>query len=72
VPLYIARRQRDKRRMVALAQADAAAERAAHESVLEALLAVESSARARGDEPTTEGASEVDDRVVRRDEDVRE
>ena len=38
VPLYVARRQRDRRRMAALVAADAAAERAARESALEALL----------------------------------
>jgi hypothetical protein len=37
-PLYVARRQRDKRRMAALVAADAAAEHAARASVLEALL----------------------------------
>lgn len=43
LPLYIARLQRDRRRMAALVAADEAAERAARQSALEALL--------RGDEP---------------------
>ncbi len=43
VPLYVARLQRDRRRMAALIAADQAAEIAARESALEALL--------RGDEP---------------------
>jgi hypothetical protein len=38
IPLYVARRQRDRRRMAALVAADAAAERAARESAIEALL----------------------------------
>lgn len=38
LPLYVARRQRDKRRMAALVAADEAAERAARASVIEALL----------------------------------
>jgi hypothetical protein len=42
LPLYIARRQRDKRRLAALVAADEAAEKAARESIIEALL--------RGDE----------------------
>jgi len=37
-PLYMARRRRDRERMAALVAADAAAEKAARESVLEALL----------------------------------
>ena len=37
-PLYIARRQRDRRRMAALVAADEAAERAARASAIEALL----------------------------------
>lgn len=41
-PLYIARRQRDKRRLAAMVAADEAAEKAARESAIEALL--------RGDE----------------------
>ena len=42
LPLYVARRQRDKRRLAALVAADEAAEKAARESAIEALL--------RGDE----------------------
>jgi hypothetical protein len=42
LPLYIARRQRDKKRLAALVAADEAAEKAARESAIEALL--------RGDE----------------------
>ena len=42
LPLYIARRQRDRRRLAALVAADEAAEKAARESAIEALL--------RGDE----------------------
>jgi hypothetical protein len=38
IPLYVARRQRDRRRMAALVAADAAAERASRESAVEALL----------------------------------
>jgi hypothetical protein len=38
IPLYVARRQRDRRRMAALVAADAAAERAARAGALEALL----------------------------------
>ena len=38
IPLYVARRQRDRRRMAALVAADVAAERAARESAIEALL----------------------------------
>lgn len=44
VPLYIARRRRDKRRFAALVAADEAADRAARESALEALLNSESRA----------------------------
>jgi hypothetical protein len=47
-PLYIARRQRDKRRLAALVAADEAAERAARASAIEALL--------RGDDETEFGA----------------
>lgn len=47
LPLYIARVQRDRRRMAALVAADRAAEIAARESALEALL--------RGDEPPESG-----------------
>ena len=43
-PLYVARRQRDRRRLAALVAADVAAERAARASAIEALL--------RGDEET--------------------
>ena len=43
VPLYVLRAQRDRRRMAALVEADRAAEAAARESAIEALL--------RGDEP---------------------
>jgi hypothetical protein len=42
LPLYVARRQRDRRRLAALVAADEAAEKAARESAIEALL--------RGDE----------------------
>jgi hypothetical protein len=38
IPLYVARRHRDRRRMAALVAADAVAERAARESAIEALL----------------------------------
>ena len=38
VPLYVARRQRDRRRMAAMVAADEAAERAARSSAIEALL----------------------------------
>ena len=72
VPLYIARRRRDKRRMAALVQADAAAERAAHASMLEALLAVETAARERGGSGVTEEIAEPERREERGDEDVRE
>ena len=37
-PLYLARRQRDKRRLAAMVAADEAAERAARSSAIEALL----------------------------------
>jgi hypothetical protein len=48
VPLYVARRQRDKRRLAALVAADEVAERAARASAIEALL--------RGDDETEFGA----------------
>ena len=47
IPLYVARRQRDRRRMAALVAADAAAEKASRESAIEALL--------RGDDETGSG-----------------
>ena len=47
VPLYVLRAQRDRRRMAALVEADRAAEAAARESAIEALL--------RGDEPPESG-----------------
>jgi hypothetical protein len=47
VPLHLARRHRDRRRMAALIAADEAADKAARESVLEALL--------RGDDATDYG-----------------
>jgi peptidase MA superfamily protein len=47
VPLYVLRSQRDRRRMAALVEADRAAEAAARESAIEALL--------RGDEPPHSG-----------------
>ena len=37
-PLYVARRQRDRRRLAAMVAADEAAERAARASAIEALL----------------------------------
>ena len=46
-PLYVLRAQRDRRRMAALVEADRAAEAAARESAIEALL--------RGDEPPESG-----------------
>jgi hypothetical protein len=48
LPLYVARVQRDRRRMAALIAADQAAETAARQSALEALL--------RGDEPPDSGS----------------
>jgi hypothetical protein len=47
VPLYVMRAQRDRRRMAALVEADRAAEAAARESAIEALL--------RGDQPPESG-----------------
>lgn len=47
-PLYVARRQRDRRRLAAMVAADEAAERAARDSAIEALL--------RGDDGTEFGA----------------
>jgi hypothetical protein len=47
-PLYVARRQRDRRRLAELVAADEASERAARASVIEALL--------RGDDPPDLGA----------------
>lgn len=51
LPLYIARRRRDRRRMAALVAADEAADRAARDSALEELLAAGSATRdaRRGD-----------------------
>lgn len=43
IPLYVARKQRDRRRLAELIAADEASERAARDAVIEALL--------RGDEP---------------------
>ncbi len=49
VPLYVARRRRDRRRLEAMRAADAAAERAARESALAALLGDQGAPGARGD-----------------------
>ena len=49
VPLYLARRRRDRRRLAAMHAADAAAERAARESALAALLGEQGDRRGPGD-----------------------
>ena len=48
LPLYIARRRRDRRRLAALVAADEAADRAARDSALEELLAAEGGTRDPG------------------------
>jgi len=53
LPLYVARRQRDRRRLAALVAADEAAERAARASAIEALLRGDSESDFRGEPPST-------------------
>jgi hypothetical protein len=52
LPLYVARRQRDRRRLAALVAADEAAERAARASAIEALLRGDDGPDFRGEPPT--------------------
>jgi hypothetical protein len=58
LPLYLARRQRDRRRMESLVAADEAAERQARESAIEELLRAPPSA-GPGEMPPPGGASDV-------------
>jgi len=50
-PLYVARRQRDRKRLAALAAADEAAERAARASAIEALLRGDDESDSRDESP---------------------